>query len=178
MSKLCFPLYTQEFHINQWVHCLRTNCLYEIYNKSISILLLFVNCMLHTLHKRKIYKLEYAYTQVVQQGAYTCTPFSFSENLKTSHFPLTPLRSPSSLPTRPPGPAAATRTLGQVRWRWARGRAWKLQAEGRKARVYSEGRLQNGLCVLRAFIYFHTSLRPLTPVWSQTTGRKVLFYFL
>lgn len=50
-----------------------------------------------------------------------------------------------------------------------------FRPEERKASVYSEGWLQNGLCPLRDFIYFHTSLRPLTPVESHRTGRKFPF---
>ena len=51
-----------------------------------------------------------------------------------------------------------------------------FRLEEGKASVYSEGCLQNGLCLLRAFIYFYTSLRPLTPVWSQRTRRKILYF--
>lgn len=53
-----------------------------------------------------------------------------------------------------------------------------LEASGyRKGRpVFTVRAVQNGLRLLRAFIYFYTSLRPLTPVWSQRTGRKIPYF--
>lgn len=51
-----------------------------------------------------------------------------------------------------------------------------FRLEERKASVYSGRWLQEGLCLLRAFSYFHISLRPLTPVWSQRTGKKILYF--
>lgn len=97
-------------------------------------------------------------------------------HFQSCHLPLTSLRSLPSLTMRPPGPAAATRPLGQLRSWWAHGSTESFRLEERKASVYSDGWLQNGLCLLWAFIYFHTSLRPLTPVWSQKTGRKILYF--
>lgn len=97
-------------------------------------------------------------------------------HFQSCHLPLTSLRSLPSLTMRPPGPAAATRPLGQLRSWWAQGSTGSFRLEERKASVYSDGWLQNGLCLLWDFIYFHTSLRPLTPVWSQRTGRKILYF--
>lgn len=105
------------------MHFLRINWLCEIYNKSIYILL-FVNWVLYILYKSKMYhNLEYAYTHIFRVVTYLWLP---SE-------------APHSLTTRPPGPAAATRPLGQVRSWWAQGSTWKLQARGREGQCLQWG---------------------------------------
>lgn len=127
-------------------------------------ILLFVNCVLYILHKSKTYhNLEYAFTHT---------------HFQSCHLPVTSLRSLPSLTMRPPGPAAATRPLGQLRSWWARGSTGSFRLEERKASVYSDGWLQNGLCLLWAFIYFHTSLRPLTPVWSQGQEERFFIFMM
>lgn len=116
--------------------------------------------MLYILHKSKKYhNLEYAFTH------------TFPELSLTSDVPQKPPISYHE--TRTCCSHQATRPTEVM---MGPGKYWELQTRGREGQCLQWRLAAEWPCLLWAFIYFHTSLRPLTPVWSQRTGRKILYF--
>lgn len=140
----------------------------EIYSESV-----YIYCYEWIVCSTSLLKVKFMMNLSMHLHAYI---FFFREPV-VPHLPLASLRNPSGFSYK------TTRTHCEppsLLAKWGPGGPREVpgnfRPEERKASVYSEGWRQNGLCLLKAFIYFHTSLRPLTPVWSQRTGRNVLFF--